>query len=591
MIFRPLSRYVRKLLYNAKLRNKILFSYLVLILFPLGLFQIISSEQMSGILLNQVTYSARQGFEQTYSFLSYRLQRAEETSDTIAVTPNLSTALRDVESRKEISSQLAIYQELKQTLRSFEDDIDVAKVILYLPEQFIFATEQENFLPMKQAEDSACFNRLKAERTKLMWCSSDEMQGQGATGPYLHIVRNLLNASNYAEVLGHIRIDIQKSVLQSILGKANVVKNSVTYLRDAQGRIILSSHAQADIAANYALPGSGDQVYAFETDDKYYLYHPIPSSQWAMVTEIPLHEIVEQSRELRNDMLALLLIIATVAYFIAYVLAHSVTRRISQLSSHLKDVQNGGLVALPRQQGRDEIGELIRTYNYMIDKIEQMNKEHYKLGQEVKNAELKALQSQINPHFLYNTLDMINWMANRGMNQDIKDVVKALSRFYKLSLSNGRDIITLREEIGHVSFYVQIQNIRFDHKIGFEVEVPEELLNNAIPKITLQPLVENAIIHGILGRPSREGTIRIDACLDKDDVVISVRDNGIGMDAAKLGMLQAGQTISGERGSGYGTTNVGLRLKTYFGESYGLTYFSRPGEGTIVTIRIPWREA
>lgn len=587
MMIRTITRYIRNLLYNAKLRNKILFTYFALIILPLGLFQWIASDRISGILLNQVTYSAHEGFDQTYAFLSFRLQRAEETSDTIAVTPRLSELLQDREALKEVSTQLGVYQEIKQTLRSFEVNIDVVKVILYLPKQYIFSNEMENFLPMETTIASPCFKRLQTERTKLIWCSSGEILERDASQPYLHIVRNLLNANNYADVLGYIRIDVQKTVLQSILGKANVVKNSVTYLRDPDKRIILSSHPLSGDGPDYKLPEAGSQTYSFESGDKYYLYRAIPSSEWTMVTEIPLNEIVQISRELRNDMLVLLLVIATAAYFIAYVLAHSMTRRISQLSSHLKDVESGGLVALPRHQGRDEIGELIRTYNYMIDKIEQMNIEQYKLGQEVKSAELRALQSQINPHFLYNTLDMINWLANKGMTREIKGVVKALSRFYKLSLSSGKDIISLGEEIDHVSFYVQIQNIRFDHKISFHVGVPEDTLNTPIPKITLQPLVENAIMHGILGRASREGAIRITARRTGGDVVIIVEDNGIGMDAEKLGMLQRGESSLGDRGSGYGTKNVLLRLQACFGERYGISFESDPGLGTKVSIRIP----
>ena len=228
-----------------------------------------------------------------------------------------------------------------------------------------------------------------------------------------------------------------------------------------------------------------------------------------MVTVIPLDEVVQQSHQLRNDLLVILLIVTVIAYLLAYFFSFSVTRRITQLTSRLRDVQKGNLIALAQTQGRDEIGELIQTYNYMIEQISSMNKEHYRLGQEVKNAELKALQSQINPHFLYNTLDLINWMADSGLNTDIKKVVKALARFYKVSLSSGKDIISLREELQHVSFYVQIQNIRFENKIDFQIDVPEELLGHRDSKITLQPLVENAILHGILGRTQREGTITI----------------------------------------------------------------------------------
>ncbi|TXK84042.1 sensor histidine kinase [Paenibacillus sp. N3.4] len=231
-------------------------------------------------------------------------------------------------------------------------------------------------------------------------------------------------------------------------------------------------------------------------------------------------------------------------------------------------------------------GELIQTYNCMVEQISTMNKEKYRLGQEVKNAELKALQSLINPHFLYNTLDLINWMADSGLNTDIKKVVKALARFYKVSLSSGKDIITLREELQHVSFYVQVQNIRFENKIDFQIHVPEELLSHLIPKITLQPIVENAILHGILGRVHREGTITILGTMESDSIHLVIKDNGIGMRATQVEDIMAGTSRSKIGGSGYGVKNVIERIRHYFGASVQLASRSEPGEGTEVEIII-----
>lgn len=577
----------RKWLYNTKLKQKIMYTYLLLIIFPLGVYQFIASDKMSQTIINHVTYSAEQGFDQTYSFLNYRVQRIAETTNVLVSNPLITEILMDQSLLQDINRQLKDYNELKQLLRSMQDSLDISRVLLYVPKSYIFSNETENFLPLSSTSGSPCFTRLQTQNSKYIWCSPMELTDSNHASDSLYVVRSILDPNDYRVTIGQLRMDVQADALRTMLKKANVVKNSTTYLVGSNQQMILSSDSTDFPSIKLPSGDLNQETKSIEKNNNYYLYRPIPSSQWSMVTVIPLDEVTKQSRELRNDLLVLLIAVAVIAYGVAYILAISVTRRTSYLTSRLRDVQNGNLIALAQSQGKDEIGELIRTYNYMIEKISSMNMEQYKLGQEVKSAELKALQSQINPHFLYNTLDLINWMADSGMNNEIKNVVKALSRFYKLSLSNGKDIITLRDELKHVSFYVQIQNIRYENKIVFEMNVDEEIMDCAIPKITLQPIVENAIHHGILGRESRQGIITITGTRVDNDIRISIQDNGIGMNPDLLERLTFGETTPRLTGSGYGTKNVVKRIQHYFGESYGLSYKSVWGEGTVVDIHIP----
>ncbi|WP_261305630.1 cache domain-containing sensor histidine kinase [Paenibacillus andongensis] len=580
---------IRKWLYNAKLRHKIMVTYLLLIMIPLGFYQFIASDKMSAIIINHVTYSAKQGFDQTYSFLSYRVQRIAETTNILVSNTTISDILMDTSITQNINRELQDYSNLKQLLRSMQDSLDISRVILYVPKAFIFANESENFLPLDQTVDSPCFARLNELHAKYLWCSPPELGSQAThDNSSLYVVRSILDPNNYSVPIGQLRVDVQAETLRSMLKKANVVKKSATFLVDQNHQIVLASEPITLTDLDFTLPDIASDAVTmnWQSNNNYYLYRQLPSN-WGMVTVIPLDEVVQQSHELRNDLLVILLIVSGIAYLLAYLFSFSVTRRISQLTSRLRDVQKGNLIALAQTQGKDEIGELIQTYNYMIEQISSMNKEHYRLGQEVKNAELKALQSQINPHFLYNTLDLINWMADSGLNTDIKKVVKALARFYKVSLSSGKDIISLREELKHVSFYVQIQNIRFENKIDFQIHVPEELLDCAIPKITLQPIVENAILHGILGRTHREGTITISGARVNDNIHLIVKDDGVGMRATQVEDIMTGTSRSKISGSGYGVKNVIERIRHYFGEPANLTYRSVPGEGTEVEITIP----
>ncbi|NQX65293.1 sensor histidine kinase [Paenibacillus alba] len=577
----------RKWLYNTKLRHKIMYSYLLLIMLPLGFYQFIASEKMSEIIINHVTYSAKQGFDQTYSFLNYRVQRIAETTNILVSNSTISDILMDKNVTQDINRELQDYSNLKKLLRSMQDSLDILRVILYVPSSFIFANETENFLPLGETSESPCFDRLKELHSKYLWCSAPEL-GKHAShdDSSLYVVRSILDPNNYSLPIGQLRVDVQAETIRSMLRKANVVRNSTTFLVDQNHQIVLASD-QVHLTEMDLPETTADTVSTtWQTNNNYYLFRQLPSN-WGMVTVIPLDEVVKQSHQLRNDLLVILLIVSATAYLLAYLFSFSVTRRITQLTSRLRDVQKGNLIALAQTQGKDEIGELIQTYNYMIEQISSMNKEQYRLGQEVKNAELKALQSQINPHFLYNTLDLINWMADSGLNTDIKKVVKALARFYKVSLSNGKDIITLREELQHVSFYVQIQNIRFENKIDFQIDVPEELLNHPIPKITLQPLVENAILHGILGRAQREGTITIHGMSVDGTIRLLITDDGVGMSANQIEDMLAGISRSKIGGSSYGVKNVMERIRHYFGAPANLIFRSVPGTGTEVEITFP----
>jgi two-component system sensor histidine kinase YesM len=215
----------------------------------------------------------------------------------------------------------------------------------------------------------------------------------------------------------------------------------------------------------------------------------------------------------------------------------------------------------------------------------QLIKEQYKSGQELKNSELKSLQAQINPHFLYNTLDMINWYAWNNSGQEIIAIVEDLAKFYKLSLSKGKDIISINDELAHISCYFQIQNMRFNN-LSLVVQVPQEVRRYSILKITLQPIIENAILHGILCKESKSGCITITGTLQDNIIELIVSDDGIGMDEEKLERLQRGE-VGASSENGYGLVNINKRIHLHYGEEFGLEFSSTFGGGTCVKVRIP----
>lgn len=198
-----------------------------------------------------------------------------------------------------------------------------------------------------------------------------------------------------------------------------------------------------------------------------------------------------------------------------------------------------------------------------------------------------SLQAQINPHFLYNTMDMINWMALQGRTDEISHAVQSLSRFYKLTLSRKKGISTIARELEHVAIYVQLQNMRYHDSIELITDIPDELSEYQIPKLTLQPVVENSILHGILEKESKSGTIVITGWMENEDVVLLISDDGVGISPEILSTILSGKGKSQSGGTNIAIYNTHRRLQILYGNDYGLTYSSNPGEGTEVEIRFP----
>lgn len=238
----------------------------------------------------------------------------------------------------------------------------------------------------------------------------------------------------------------------------------------------------------------------------------------------------------------------------------------------------------------DEIGDLIDTYNYMnymTRKMDQLMSEQAKAAEELRLAEFHSLQAQINPHFLYNTMDMINWLAQQGRTAEVSSAVQSLSRFYKLTLSRKQSISTIAQETEHATIYLEIQNMRYHNSIEFVSDIPDELMEYQIPKLTLQPLIENAVLHGILEKDDKAGTIVLTGWLEDSSIVLLISDDGVGISPDKLSSILSGEGSSSSGGTNIAVYNTHRRLQILYGTDYGLTYSNNPGGGTEVEIHIP----
>ena len=279
----------------------------------------------------------------------------------------------------------------------------------------------------------------------------------------------------------------------------------------------------------------------------------------------------------------LLLLVIILSYYIP----RSITMPITRISRVTNQVAKGNLSVRAAAESGAEARMLSDSLNAMIDKINELLDQVTTEQIRLRKAEFELLQAQINPHFLYNTLDTIVWLAEAGDQKRVVSMVGNLSDFFRTSLNQGKDIISIREELAHVRSYLEIQQVRYQDILRYEITVPEDLYEYKIPKITIQPLVENALYHGIKNKRG-QGTITITGERSENGFVLYVRDNGIGMTQERLNEVRAGiQKLSYTGKESYGLYNVNERIRLNFGETYGISIESTYGEGTCVSISLP----
>jgi two-component system sensor histidine kinase YesM len=294
----------------------------------------------------------------------------------------------------------------------------------------------------------------------------------------------------------------------------------------------------------------------------------------------------------RWQIFSIILIISAVGFSVvaAWSLSRSIYTPIKKLHDVTATITKNDLQALMTSDNVDEITELGMSFNIMIGKIKELLDSKIKEQENLKKAELRALQAQINPHFLYNTLDTIIWMAESKQTDQVVKIVSALSNFFRISLSKGMDWITIGEELERIRSYLTIQKMRYRDILDYKIEVEESVSDHTILKLILQPLVENALYHGIKNK-RQGGTIYVRARRKgKEEVLLEVEDNGIGFTPEKLAQLRA--ELEDDSGdikleSGFGIGNVNKRIRLYYGKPYGLSIQSEYATGTCVTLVIP----
>lgn len=388
-------------------------------------------------------------------------------------------------------------------------------------------------------------------------------------------------------------VDLNYSAISDLCNNSKLGKRGYIFIIDEEGNIIYHPQQQLMYGGlkkeNISeIMNSKMDSFVIEDgkDSRLYTMSRSEKTGWTVVGTAYSSELLRNNKQtqLLYFVVAALLLISVV--IISHLISRGITRPIENLRDSMSMVQEGKFDKANVEVTTDnEIGSLSRSFNVMTEKIHTLMDQNIYEQKQKRKSELKALQAQINPHFLYNTLDSIIWMSEAGRNEEVVVMTSALARLFRQSISNEKEQVPVSQEIEYVRSYLTIQKMRYKDKLDYHIDVEAAIMNVLIIKFALQPIVENAIYHGIKYKDTK-GNLWIRGFMKDDKVQIEIEDDGIGMDAEALAHL-FDERKTNFKTNGVGVTNVQKRLQLYYGTDYGISYVSQPGVGTTATVKIP----
>lgn len=387
-------------------------------------------------------------------------------------------------------------------------------------------------------------------------------------------------------------VDMNFSAINELCHNVSLGKRGYIYITDKDGNIIYHPQQQMIYAGiknedtDFVISkGDGSYLENFNGDQRVVSLKTVSYTGWRLVGISYLDDMVTSKNEIYYFFVLILLLGMILVSIISFVISARISKPIKKLEKVMKRVQDGEFNIYAEEKGEEEVKHLSQTFNIMITKIRELMEQIIKEQDEKRKNELKALQSQINPHFLYNTLDSIVWMAENEENKGVVKMVTALASFFRISISRGEEIISIKDELEHARNYLIIQQVRYEDKFDFDIIADDEVLKYKTQKLTLQPVIENAIYHGIKKMVDK-GRIQITAEFVNDKICLIVIDNGLGMPPEIAASILSKES-KGRSVSGIGVKNVNERIKLSFGNEYGLEIKSELDVGTCVKIWLP----
>ncbi|GIP32512.1 sensor histidine kinase [Paenibacillus sp. J2TS4] len=442
-----------------------------------------------------------------------------------------------------------------------------------------------------------------ADITKQAWYADAKQSGGPPVISTTHVQNILQNQYRWVVSLsreikgadgmtgeGIFLVDLNFSVIQEICEQVNLGQRGYVFIVDKEGGIVYHPHQQLIYShlkkeAIEPVLEMSDGSFEIREKGRKRIYSVQDTSYgWKIVGVSYTDELITNEEEMRLSFFLWGLIALSVVLICSMAISHRLAKPIIGLTRDMKQVEQGNFNVVTEMASTNEIAQLARAFNMMVGEIKKLMKQIVAEQEFKRKSELKALQAQINPHFIYNTLDSIVWMAEAKKNEEVVWMTSSLAKMLRIGIHRDDEVIPIWMEVEHIRSYLRIQQMRYEDQLNFRIEMNPEITMFKTLKVILQPFVENAIYHGIKNRYGM-GTVRITGEPQGNHIVFEVMDDGIGMTPEQLSAALRGSGTKERKR--IGIANVHERIQLYFGQDYGVTFESRPGEGTKVTILIP----
>jgi two-component system sensor histidine kinase YesM len=537
---------------------------------------------------------------------SYQLQTVKQ------ITLNIDTYMNELNrltlspySNKDIMSFISSRRTLGQRLELKEIEalnqfvssifingrIDIMGISLFGEKgaSYVVLPESQYVTTYKLDESAEWLMKAKERFGQPTFITTHEVQATSGMSYEVFSIARELRSFDTGETLGYIVLDIDPASVRKILLQADPVRKESMYIVDGGGQPVITRDEAPAIADLGSPQGEGMlHIDGGDTEKLLVAYVTSDVTGWTTVSAVPVRELMKDSLFVRNSIALAGFICIGLAMLISVFLAFRITLPLRKLSRLMRKVEQGELNVSFPVTSADEVGQLGSTFNTMVSKLSELGYLLYETEIREKDAQIAALQSKINPHFLYNTLGSISMYAELEGNREIVTMANNLGKLLRYSLSSRREAVTLQDELVHVKGYMSIQKIRYEERIAFETDIDEGALGCKVIPLIIQPIVENAINHGI-DKGVGEGRIKVSGREAEGVLTIVVEDDGIGFGTEELQMLRERLKHSKDLGgkTGNGLLNVHRRIELHYGEPYGLALESMPYQGLRVIMTLP----
>lgn len=525
----------------------------------------------------------------------------------ISYMENLATLLATNMDVREYLSNHTIDEDQKQLLNSrittlfntlFNMRNDIYNIVIYGENgRSIINKGNDEINPFVKVKTTDWYQKAVEAKGKRVLSSSHVQNLIRDDYKWVVTLSKAVQVKDSDKILGVAMVDLNYSSITTLCQNVYMGKMGYVFLIDESGDVIYHPKQQMVYTGIKRekiaeILSSKNDYFITELDNEKILYtmSTSPKTNWTVVGVANIDELFTKEEETRRNYLICAFLLNAVAILCAVIYSNKLTKPLTRLKDSMKEVEHGNFSGIELAQTYDasEISTLTRAYHIMINKIQNLMLGQLQAQREKRNLEIKALQSQINPHFLYNTLDSIIWMAESGKTNEVVTMTSSLSKLLRLNISIEDELVTVDTEIKSLISYLTIQKMRYQDQLNYEIEVPSSIYHYPIVKLTLQPLVENAIYHGIKYKEGM-GTIIIRAWEESENIYFQIIDDGIGMDEETLEHTFDKKEKSA-RQNGIAIENVKRRLELYYGNEYQFLYNSKINEGTTVTIILPIKE-